>query len=305
MEKFILNSTFRSGSTFFWRELVHQNPEAVILYEPCHENLNRLLRRFRGLQGTVNERLHGASLWNGYTEEHLKIVQRWGDYRICDLPFRNVPRYAGELLSAESRVDGLQVNRWHFFLDALLSEGLTVVHLVRNPWDVFQSIQLAALTSRNRWRSYLKSWLMTSRQRQLWAFNLGKFYGQTLIFANFPNRAREPWDRFLVWWCLSNLAAIRALDKHGHDYLLVYEALPHDRERVEGIFKQVGYQLQLAESCSPSGNGRYDDPRVLNRIDRLGLTQEYDECLQAIRGATCRADQLIDPGEEQSENGGL
>lgn len=295
----VANGFFRSGTSILWQILKDSNRDHVVFYEPCHHELLMRVERYR--RAPSIEPLHGMCLWQEYLDcPGLMDRLRWTHPNVGKVFPDTTENLLAYLRVYQSLPDFclLQSNRWHFFLEAIHQETRCgIVHLVRNPFDIYRSIRVAYLSEGDR-LSRFKKWL-------LWdvlpgqAFQIQQMYAA--IFQRYglpPNaitytgtlrhRPLSTWNQFLVAWTMTNFEAIRQTDAVG-GIVQSYEALLHD---ASGFAEQLErkYALQFCyEGVLRNGKSKEFLPspqRDLLRpiMQRLGIEREFQYITARVQG---------------------
>jgi hypothetical protein len=156
--KILINGYFRSGTTAVWAAFKKANPEITTFYEPCHERLPLIL----DVSETGEDVLHGRSLWEEYNNFNVtagdirKVHPNIGSVYPADT--ESLFRYVRYFDALGDNI-GLQTNRWHEFVgDIGLHFKIPVVHVVRNPLDVYASFGESMYKNRSR-KEKLKGWI--------------------------------------------------------------------------------------------------------------------------------------------------
>lgn len=257
--RLVVNGFFRSGTSIVWSILRESNPDHDVFYEPCHGDLLRRIEEFRRC-GKVDP-IHAMCLWEEYLRtpgliERLRTVHPNVGRTFPENLTSLIP-YVQEY-HALPRRSVLQTNRWHFFLEGVHREtGCGVVHLVRNPFDIYRSIKRAYLTtgdSLDRTTKHLLWWALPGRAFQIreMADYITPRYAlppQTVgVRGAIRNRMLSTWKQFVLVWVITNYEAIRQTDRTGN-LVTCYETLlqaPNEfaqalQERYDVDFRPEGF----------------------------------------------------------------
>ena len=296
--RLICNGYFRSGTSIVWKILRESNPDCLVFYEPCHERLFIQLERFNN--GRKTDSLHRMSLWDEYFKKEGFIDSLRFTHPNVGSPF---PESARDLLEYVKVFDALQedtvlqVNRWHFYLGDLSKHfSASVMHIIRNPVDIFESFHSNYPQGRNPIIIFVKKslsavffarafsqkgWFRTVYER----FGKPSFLTDKLKYAVF--QYTRPFDVFFVVWVLTNAAAIRSLGKR--DLLMVHECLlrrpGYYQSRIKDLFglgfaygpllKKDGMRVEFMEEA--------EFLKLREKAEELGMLVEFEFVVNSIR----------------------
>lgn len=285
MIRAIFNGYWRSGTTLSWNIARESNPELLVFYEPFNRKLPVYLLRY-GPKGVSP--LHGIALWNDYYKsgivEEVGIFhsnldsvfpERWLDAKLYLQLFHNLP---------EDCV--LKTNRAHFILDRIKKEfSARVVHIVRNPIDVYNSIikyrsinkkiSIIEKMAHLSYRIFRREFFFETAPCFMW---IRKHFGYPSVWDyKFKiTHSRDLLGKFAVCWTVSNYFALKAAGDCFFKYedLLMYP--DRVRKKVEdctGIkFNTDKMDIKIAEK-------RYNKKvhnKFLTKIEEYGLIREFE-----------------------------
>ncbi|NDY42539.1 hypothetical protein G3N55_06750 [Dissulfurirhabdus thermomarina] len=290
--RLLVNGFFRSGTTIVWRILKESNPYYRVYYEPCHERLFLLVRDY--WLNREADPLHETVLFDEYLlDMDFLDALRWHHPNVGIV----FPTSCDELLSYVKLFHDsdtpiiLQSNRWHFFLDKIAaSYGCGVVHIVRNPFDVYRSI----IRSSFRFGSFLKKILRIG----LGPFIRGRFFYIDEMYKYIEMRyGCSPYDlgildrilwrfkamnRFFGVWIVSNFVALKKIQKVGGN-VLCYEEIVRNPGKSKSVFESFGVHFDYAGKLRPANRNSFmtfdEEQRFLSIAKSIGL---YEESLHIL-----------------------
>jgi hypothetical protein len=239
MNKFILNGSFRSGTTYFWDALDSQLT-GTVLYEPCHENILNLVLNSKDKVDS----LHELKIWDCYNKETIQVLK---EYNNVDFYQNGVifSAYVNDLFNCEG-IAGLQSNRWHYQYPTLLSEGFNVFHLLRNPILVYSSIIKSYLNQGHFVFKYAKKTLAKNYINKK-AFNIEKWYLYSCSIECDEPRLSSAFDMFLYTWISMNYYSLIILIDNGlSDNVFFYDLVPEMKDKYEQVFTKYGCCISLS-----------------------------------------------------------
>jgi len=241
--KWIINGYFRSGTTFLWERFRSAADGNVLcLYEPLHPDLPGFIEN-RG-RDESGRRLHQLELWSDYLRiqpARLKRILSCHPNLSARCCWRNeeLAAYFREFHTLDKDVM-IQCNRLHFDIQCVAElTGARIVHVVRNPVEVFHSIRHVYFTVRGPCRGLVR--------RIAYPFR-GKYAFET---AAWVNRARSEFSHtfteaetcrpglfpaFVLAWVSANYAAVQSLFP-GRGMVCAYEELFLQPLRLAGDFQ--------------------------------------------------------------------
>ncbi|MFA5582365.1 MAG: hypothetical protein WDA25_10485 [Paracoccaceae bacterium] len=212
MMPLVLNGFFRSGTSVLWRAIAEASPDKRVLYEPCHPDLLAHIRR-----PDDPDPLHGFALWHAYRPYLPVLEPLFAAYA----PRASIYPHDGARVVAYARglgrdlgADLVQVNRWHFVLGDLAAAGAPLVHVLRNPFDIYASFLRIFAQRRPRWaRKMIHRLAPDYLPPNSWGMR--RALGET--GGTMPPRylSRRGLDTFLAVWLRANAAGVSACAHHG------------------------------------------------------------------------------------------
>jgi hypothetical protein len=251
--KILINGYYRSGTTMLFHQVNESLPENIIgFYEPCYPLLGLVVRN----EDSSNvSNIHGSTLWKSYQnlpedlfEELLRNHPNPDKKGIQN--DRALMDYL-KIYHEMSKDTFLQTNRYHLYLSMINNEYKpAVIHIIRNPISVFESIKKAYTGNAKG----LKGWIKNVRVR----LGPGDFFGNKSEFNFLLQRTGKPtslyqnwnlkyffkptfFERIIVNWTISNYAALKAIEKNGNK-LVVYEELV---SRPQEVFAEISTTIGI------------------------------------------------------------
>lgn len=228
MNKVLINGSFRSGTSYIWKKF-YDVYGSDVLYEPCHENLNRFISK--GQKEKVDP-LHGMAVWNVYTDLHADVIDSFFPYQISSLHDFDIDGYVSRLEELHHASLILQANRWHFFYNLFQDRGYRIFHVIRNPHEVYKSIY-SAYSSQGGWCKRQIKRVLPEQYIGKKAFNNESFFRLSLEIKALEKKIIKEMSAkecFLYAWVIFNYYAIGSLGKN--DKVIRYCRLPEDMVRV-------------------------------------------------------------------------
>ena len=247
--KYIVNGSFRSGTSFVWKEIKEQNNDLVVLYEPCHENLTALLA-----QG--DDSLHGLDLWSEYLNnpDILSVVESNKPSPIYNYTDGAHLKYLSELNSLDKPLV-LQTNRWHLYLERVraVQKDVKYIHVVRDPCHVYNSILKAYV---NQGSSKLTRCLKSLLPRDYIAkraFNTKNHYKECCrLVGVVPNINFSAWQMFLYTWIVSNEFVLDFIANES-GFVFTYDKMLDSPGVVDGVFRSYGLDTDFVNNIQDRG----------------------------------------------------
>lgn len=287
--KLIVNGYYRSGTTFFWNVLKESDSfrNISIFYEPLHPRLHHHLVKEKC--DNKPSLLHGRRIWGEYNEipecDRLKILKNHPN--TIGEPFIGNKTKLFDYLDVYNSFGHdiiLQTNRLHFFLDNCVDRYNTkVIHIVRNPHDVYSSMYKGSLKGNGKIKSIIKRVFKNKSEffdlnREFdWVSNrLGKDYNR---FFSWKERWKNMslYDKFVVVYTLSNYYALKCLD--ARTLIIPYEFITSSPEKASIILHSY---LQKSVDLNPSKiiNRHDSQQHTFNKkfkkaLDKYNLKEEY------------------------------
>lgn len=237
----IVNGFYRSGTTMLWDILKQSNPEKNIFYEPLNPYLAYYIRK-EEYYNTPNA-LHNLYLFQEYIRSDKNLIDKIIDkHPVLDHPLPNDKQRLYEYLNIFDELDNsvLQVNRLHFHMTDIHERyNAKIVHIIRNPFDVYNSILVdfyrSTYTKDWKWKYYyqykFRKWydlhLNHFDIKPMYEFIQKKYgYNQDYFHAS----SDGTFNYFLVNWIVCNYHAIKSInDVNG--ILVTYEDVVSNTEK--------------------------------------------------------------------------
>ncbi len=281
--KLIANGFFRSGTTLLWRVLRENNPACTVFYEPCHQELAEHIAKFR--EKPYLDPDHKLYLWN----EYLKFdglqekINRLHPNLDNDLIFPEDDEKLLDYVGMFDELEGetiLQTNRWGFMLDKIVQRyGAMPLHMIRNPFDVFDSIRYLYVSQFKGVVGCLKNLFAPLLAKR--SFHMDVMLGQTLRRFDLSYPPLTAFDSFLVVWIISNYLAVKTADQHG--IAVVYEKLIDNPGGVGvEIEEKTGFRFRPRSYINEPRRrrNRFLEPNEIGELKKssakLGLAKELD-----------------------------
>ncbi len=297
--KLVINGFFRSGTSVFWKIVRASNPETIVFYEPCHEEILKYIARFT--EEPFIDELHNMSLWDEYvaipglTERIARKHPNPGLGMVFPEDRDRLLSYIGIYDELPSPTI-LQSNRWSFALKDIAERFETgLIHIIRNPFDVFDSMTRIYFNQGSALKQMVKKGgkpLFASN-----AFQIGVMFDQVHKLTGKPavnltslerlHYSLNAFDAFLVAWVMSNRAAVA--DVMAKDGMIIsYENfLKHPEEGK----KEIESRFDISFDCMKTLNApiridavTQDEERYLtDRAKKLGLSDEMSFLLHRMK----------------------
>lgn len=297
--KLIINGYFRSGTTFVWNYLypILKSKGFLSFYEPLLPYLGQDVNKER-ISRKINP-LHSSRLYQDYNAlpDNVRTHIFLNNPNANSFGIRNsleLKNYL-DLYNEMSAPVFLQTNRLHFFFHDISSwyEPI-IIHIIRNPLDVWVSIKNAYLKhnlSDVRGAKYIYYKLKRDfslgqtfeidKQFKWILFKVGlPVYYKLDIFRKITWRL-DVFERFVVNWIVSNYFAIKWLK--DSQSLLVYEHILNEPEVLSNrLSKLLKFDLTSPQDVKRSNFNKYtpkDRAAFYNVINKLKLF----ECWEYIK----------------------
>lgn len=227
--KLVINGYFRSGTTMLWGLLEQDlnDKDTVVLYEPFHTRLASYVRKSCSIK-EVNE-LHGKDIWSGYRDKSINL-----EHLLRYHP-SSPDIWIGRTIDIESYLSYLnkipqdvilQPNRAHFCLD-LFDENTKLIHVIRNPIEVFLSIRKAHISFGSNKNVFSKIYrLITYPITGVRAFETDVMFDWILNNLGYPYdyyssvnlrvfKSRSLFYKFVSNWIVSNYFAVKSIKERN------------------------------------------------------------------------------------------
>lgn len=282
MNKFILNGSFRSGTSFFWSKL-NNAKNGNVLYEPCHENLLNLASK----SPEKLDSLHGLDIWSCYSEEILNEVQKHDSLKLYNNKV-DILVFANSLFQCND-VIGLQTNRWHYFYADFIESGINVFHIIRNPLNVYNSMLKSYRNQGGSIKKILKRNLPENYINKK-SFNIQRWYEYTCFMEGCVSRLDNAFDMFIFTWVSMNYSAMNAQVIKGLESNIVfYDLMSHLNAKYEGVFGISEIEIDLSDF-----NSKDEEPLYMfgisEQAEKLGLTEKLAfiwSCYEKQKSTIC------------------
>lgn len=288
--KFIVNGYFRSGTTFIWKSLKDTLPRYLGLYEPLHPKLAEHIQKAR--IDHTKDPLHNEFLWDDYLaiekEKMNSILLKHPNMTFFGIQSKEkLQDYLDEINTIKQDVF-LQPNRMHFFLDLPKQRyNAKIVHVIRNPIDVFQSMRSAYYKNTPFWLFPIKKITENYNLQKKNAFQVHQDLHWIIKHQkkssppNILKRIKLEYDlfgKFVFVWVISNYSAIRSIE-NNKGYLLVYEKLTQNPRKE---FLKLCQFLQIECKTYPKVQSKEKatykklQKKFSNKIKEYNLQKEYE-----------------------------
>ncbi|MFM9986434.1 MAG: sulfotransferase domain-containing protein [Flavobacteriales bacterium] len=258
--KYIINGYFRSGTTMLYdavRKAVGE--DGFSFYEPCYPKLGLVIRDEQSHKA-INP-LHGKKVWHEYLrldENELKDILRnhpntRGEGIAND---RDFMAYINQYNALPNAVF-LQTNRYHFFLDIFFKEyNAQVVHVVRNPIHVFESIYNSYFQSVSPLKKIVRK--LTQRYTMKNYFGVQNEFNWILQHTGFPFVMYNNWrlryfkkpdyfSQFVVVWIVSNYYALKSIHNHAGRLVIYERLLVQPDKEFKDLSEYLGLEVEAPE----------------------------------------------------------
>jgi len=254
MIKFILNGSFRSGTTLLWKIMRESNPTMHVFCEPLHNDLFYSIH----VEQVLQQYSHGYSTTSEYLEQGEKFLTRLRQFHplIGKAVYTHKVSEVIEYLKIFDSLDKpviLQPNRMHFIISNVADTfGCTVAHIIRHPLDVFLSLmfsspKLKAFRSFTGMNPYLFRLIRNPNQYFLDEqcdfvsdyFGLGR--SPHLPYKYFRPKVYYL-QRFILCWTLSNWYAVHEID-NVKGLIVRYEDIVSSEDTLQTLEKYSGIRF--------------------------------------------------------------
>ncbi len=223
MIKFILNGSFRSGTTVLWKIMRESNPDMYVFWEPLNNELFLEIHREQNMKlcehggyVTTEYITHGEDFLKSLRQTHPLIGEG-----VFTFKANEVIDYL-KIFESLGKPVILQPNRMHFIISNISKTfDCKVAHLIRHPLDVFNSVMFSSPKLKYLQKTfgvnlYLLRLLKASNQ-----FFLNEQCNFILhYFGLLPNKPNNKYlhpkryllERFLLAWTISNWYAVAGID---------------------------------------------------------------------------------------------
>ncbi len=284
--RWIINGYFRSGTTFLWDRFHRATKGGVLcLYEPLHPDLHVFLENDG--QDKSGRRLHHLDLWSDYLrippgkrQQLLKChPNRSGN---CNWSWRELADYL-EILHSLDKDVLIQANRLHYHLINVIElTGARVVHLVRNPVDVFHSIRNAYFTNAGQFRGFARRLAYPFRGNH--AFETVHWMNRAInvfpqISTALKNRPKGLLPCFVPAWIGANHSAIQSVYSQRGMVCVYEELLLNPVKFAEDLQRHLGtlFPITMEGVSRTSEKRKYSEDwrRFHTLLEFCGLEYEW------------------------------
>lgn len=306
--KLVVNGYFRSGTTFVWGYLRDSLPNYICFYEPLHYGLGTWIQREK--RKKIKDPLIKELLWQEYInlgdEELVKFLRNHpsatkdGIYNESALVtyFNNLNKIPKPVL--------LQPNRLHFFLDTFKREyGAKIIHVIRHPLDVYNSILNVDKTmylngnKKGKLKYYSKKVLKTlypNIRLHLGDFEVEKDYRWIRTHIGLPYQHEDNWsikyfhrqsyfEKYVIVWTITNYYALKTI-KNEQGYLLVYEELVKYPQKVtKDLEAYLDLKIKNKPSVMKNNAFKFEKSQLKGLaqvIEKYGLQEEFNYIIATV-----------------------
>lgn len=295
--KMVINGYYRSGTTFLWRSMQKSFTDHMCFYEPLHPHLPMYIAKEK--LHKKKHIFHDVNLWNEYLTLNETALSRL----LAHHPMRlkagitapeQLFQYFDQFDNMAKEVI-LQPNRAHFFLNEIAQNyGCKVIHVLRNPSDVYKSIMAAYSVSdqHNAVSSFLRSVLKRYRKDRTFGirdeFNWIKKNRPTISLSKDDNfasaRQISAYQKYVAVWIISNYNAVLGV-RRAKGLVCCYEELYKDKTKLEfDIASYLGNgEFSLLEIKDKNEFNIESNLKFVSTAKALGLSKEYDLLLQTAK----------------------
>lgn len=287
INKLIVNGFFRSGTTLIWRIFRDQNPKTRCFYEPLHPKI------IPQLASLNKHTAHGVSLWNEYAEIHKndprfkilysKAITPDGRQAINS----DAVNYLTYLLNLDRNIV-VQPNRASLILDKILLKNskVKIVHIIRDPLEVWSSMQTMAET-RGRLQplkrifpgwTYSRSFGLIGSIESI--NQISKTNNRSENNLKIPFRLlrtnNDIFEDFIYVWTLVNKAAVDIVNRH-EGIVFPLKSLLNNDQIAKNISSYTGLNFSIDKSSLRKPKAKKDISiyKLDDTITTLKLQQEY------------------------------
>jgi len=290
----IANGYFRSGTTHIWRILKYNNKNTPVLYEPFHPHLNSLLKSERKKSNI----LHNTSLWDDYFSLEKQSLNRLTK----STPSKRIFNYNKFETKISEHIKSIhthpneiwiQTNRLSLSLRTIgkLLPDAEIIHIIRNPLEVYSSTQNAYSISRN----FIYKLSKTLLKPILYKYNFETIFDYKFIYKNpqpleinkqaLPHPAiASQFEMFCTVWITHNFHALKHTARYNSFF--TYESLPHLTSLPSSKLDQdcINNAVRiLTNPAKPRNQASSKYNYFLSTIEKLDLTSHYKFISNKIR----------------------
>jgi len=291
----VINGYFRSGTSIVWKALKEANPKISVFYEPCNGDLLKHIDQTKN--NHEENKLHGMFLW----DEYLYDIELLDKIRLTHPnPGQTFPNSISDfekyidVYNQSDKTSILQSNRWHFFLHHISERtGCKIIHIIRNPFNVFNSTISRHLSTKGMLKCTLEKALMPLINGKIFELDqmfqyLYNKYERTIT----PMYGKQWWqkirwsmfEKFVFVWTISNFEAIEQVKKTGGT-ILIYELMEKDPSYGTKIFEKysLGFDENLIRINSNSDFiSNVEISQFMKSAKKVGVDEEFSLILKHL-----------------------
>ena len=237
MIKFIVNGYYRSGTTYLYEEIKSSNNQLGVFYEPTSHSLSSFMFRKNGnfkMHSKYKYDMVGSAYKKLDIDCQLQLLRNNPFIGNLDLPTDIQVKSYLELFQTLDFDCVLQTNNLHFHLGYIANElDIPIVHLVRDPIDVWKSVLAVPKNRSSKSKDIIKS-LINLFNYNL-PFNLSTEYEYIQKRFNPVDADNRSWksklglrpafEVFVKVWIESNYQAVKHCVNNPNALLLSFDEL--------------------------------------------------------------------------------
>ncbi len=288
--RWIINGYFRSGTTFLWdrfRKAV--NDDVLCLYEPLHPDLPNFLEK--GGRDDSGKRLHHLDMWSDYLHIHpdhrqLLLDRHPNRSANCDWSGQELAAYL-EILHTLDEDVMIQTNRLHYdFTQVADMTGAPIVHILRNPVEVFHSIRHTYFSNVGKARGFIRRLAYPLRGSRVFETDAWMNRAMKAFPRLYSVMKRDPQrllSCFVPAWIGANYAAVQSLSSHQGIICAYKELFLHPVALAEKLKLCLNVPFSIVGEATPRHCAEIrdrDGSRFNDWVERWGLENEW----RVIRG---------------------
>ncbi len=290
--KSIINGFFRSGTTLLWKLIRDSSYDSICLYEPDHPFLAYHLKNYE-IHKKMDP-LHKLPVWEDYFKLDMPSRQK-----IClENPFTkdkfapspsSINDYVNKIDKLDEKII-LQTNRFHFALGEIkTNKKIKKIHIVRNPYDVFKSINRNYLLGKKGIIRLIK--LLVKPIYKSSSMGIDKMVSWIASHTGVPMGLARPgikpiiflrysfFELFIICWIVSNYHALISINENM-DMCISYEKLVTE---TKNVLKDISSYLNIddlnEDLVIKKQCGRLPlciNTRIISIVKKHNLQQEWD-----------------------------
>jgi len=294
--KFILNGSFRSGTTLVWKIMRESNPGMYVFCEPLHNNLFKEIYR----EQVLKQYGHGFSTTSEYLQvgdEFLKHLRQFHPVignEVYTFKIDDVTRYLKIYDSLDKPVI-LQPNRMHFIIsDIAHAFNCKVAHIIRHPLDIFLSVMFSSpklkylrkLLGINPYlfrliRNPNPYFLDEQFEFMLRYFGVGQMW--KVAYDKYFLPKHYYLQRFIICWTISNWYAVNEIDK-ANGLIARYEDIVSGENTLQRLENYSGVRFDPKKvNIHKKSIAKYkkgDIELCFNLAERMGIGEEFRNIME-------------------------